>query len=336
MIPNEEKLKEEGKLIFQSSKVVGIALPKRPEFIYSTMVSAITWGGANLSVTLLRSLHLALKISLNEEVELPFILTSNLEIENQWNEYFGRVEGIQSTLVPFLGSGNYKRQGHSNPEYAPTTLSVEELLECLDCIEGISRSIASPRKRDDCFYDLAVAARRTLEIYYVVLRWILREKDESILDFTFDEIHSPLSKLVENLMTDKDKAVSQYLREAAQIACEGKLWGNLRRRTGRAEPFSAFLKAIRSFKSPLDWETVFASLANQYHTRLDRIREHGVGNPKYEYVSRYYNILYELFLKEYQSRPEKILNDGKALEAAYLHFLREAYKNSNQQDDQEK
>jgi CRISPR-associated protein Csc3 len=165
----------------------------------------------------------------------------------------------------------------------------------------------------------------------------LREKDESVLDFIFDEISPYLSNLVENLMSDKDKAVSQYLREAAQVACEGKLWGNLRRRTGRAEPFSAFLKAIRSFKAPLDWETVFPSLINQYHTRLDRIRD-GVGDTKYEYVSRYYGILYELFSKEYQSRPEKILNDGKDLEAAYLHFLREAYKNSNQpkNDNQEK
>ncbi|XHX78535.1 MAG: hypothetical protein RBJ76_00930 [Stenomitos frigidus ULC029] len=328
MIPNQEQLREEGKLIFKSSKGVGIALPRRPEFIYSTTVSAVTWGEANSSVTLLRSLHLALKISLNEEVELPFVLSSNLEIENQWSNYFGRVEGIPSSLIPLLGFGAYRRRGHIDPKSEIKFLLAEDVYNRLDCIEKLSESIASAKKRDDCFYDLARAARSPFEIYYVLLRWILREKDESSLDSTLDEIYPYLSNLVESLMSEKDKVVSQYLREAAQIACEGKLWGNLRRRTGRAEPFSAFLKAIRSFKSPLDWETVFPSLINQYHTRLDRIRD-GVGDTKYEYVSRYYNILYELFSKEYQSRPEKILSNGKDLEAAYLHFLREEYKKMN-------
>jgi CRISPR-associated protein Csc3 len=74
----------------------------------------------------------------------------------------------------------------------------------------------------------------------------------------------------------------------------------------------------------MDWETIFAALVQDYHTRLDRIREHGVGATKYEQVKQFYQVLRELFEEVYHSRPERLLTDSKTLEAAYLFFLQEA------------
>ena len=104
----------------------------------------------------------------------------------------------------------------------------------------------------------------------------------------------------------------------------GKLRGSSFRRTAQAEPFSEFIKAVRARKSHMDWDTVFASLIQQYHNRLDRIREHGVGATKYEQVSQFYGVLKTLFTEVYSSRPERLLSDSKTLEAAYLFFLQEA------------
>lgn len=82
--------------------------------------------------------------------------------------------------------------------------------------------------------------------------------------------------------------------------------------------------AIRARKTHLPWEVVFASLVQNYHTRLDRIREHGVGTTKYEQIKKYYEVLRNLFSEVYQERPEKLLADRKTLEPAYLFFLQEA------------
>jgi len=330
---DELQLYRDNQLVFKANKVVGLALPKRPEFMHSTVTIPVLWGDVNNSLALLKSLRLALEMALALDIGFPFVLSANLEIEPSW-DIFGRVEGIPSTLQPLLGSGQYLREGNLAKQARQQQVTAETVLERLQLLGQLSMAVSSLQKKDDCFYDLAKAAQKPLSIYYVSLRWFLREKDESNLDFVLDETSPILSRLMEILMSDKEKKVSQYLREAAQVACEGKLWGNLRRRTGRAEPFSAFLKAIRSSRKPLDWKTVFASLTSQYHTRLDRIREHGVGNKKYEYVERYYEILYQLFSEEYQSKPERILSHRKDLEAAYLHFLREEYKLlKNQEED---
>ena len=328
---DEPQLYRDNKLVFKANKVVGLALPKRPEFIYSVVTIPLLWGDVNNSVALLKSLRLALEMSLALDTGFPFVLSANLEIEPNW-DLFGRVEGIPSMLQPLLGSGQYFRADKLFEQEHQKYLAVETVLERLRLLGQLSIKVCNLSKRDDCFYDLAKASQKPLSLYYASLRWFLREKDESTLDFVLDETSFILSRLMEILMSEEEKKVSEYLREAAKVACEGKLWGNLRRRTGRAEPFSAFLKAIRSSQEPLDWETVFATLINQYHTRLDRIREHGVGNRKYEYIEEYYSILHLLFMKRYHSKPERILGQRKELEAAYLHFLREEYKRLNDQE----
>lgn len=76
----------------------------------------------------------------------------------------------------------------------------------------------------------------------------------------------------------------------------------------------------------MDWETVFAALVQQYHNRLNRIREHGVGKPKLEQIKQFYQVLQKLFEEVYHSRPERLLSDSKTLEAAYLFFLEEAHQ----------
>lgn len=125
-------------------------------------------------------------------------------------------------------------------------------------------------------------------------------------------------------MSEEHDLVSDYLKQAAVIAETAKLRGSSFRRTAQSEPFSEFIKAVRSRKSHLDWDTVFASLVQQYHNRLDRIREHGVGATKYEQIKQFYQILRRLFDEVYNTRPERLLSDSKTLEAAYLFFLQEA------------
>jgi CRISPR-associated protein Csc3 len=78
---DEFKLYKDNILEFKANKVVGIAFPKRPEFIHATVTEAIVWGDANASVALLKSLRLALELSLSLEFGFPFTLSSNLEVE---------------------------------------------------------------------------------------------------------------------------------------------------------------------------------------------------------------------------------------------------------------
>lgn len=127
-------------------------------------------------------------------------------------------------------------------------------------------------------------------------------------------------------MSEEHDRISQYLKQAAQIAEKGKLRGSSFRRTAQAEPFSEFIKAIRARKGHMDWDTVFAALIQQYHNRLDRIREHGVGATKYDQISQFYDVLKSLFKDVYNNRPDRLLSDSKTLEAAYLFFLQEARK----------
>lgn len=319
------KLYRENQVEFRANKVVGLALPKRAEFVHSTVTIPVFWGDVNNSVSLLKSLRLALEISLAEEIGFPFILSSNLEAESSWN-VFGRVEGIPSTLQPLLGSGQYLRTGNLSKQKRSQQLTAEQVLERLRCLGLLAISIASLKKKDDCLYDLARATARPLDLYHVLLRWLIREQDDPNLEATWSRIKDPLTTLMESLMSEEHNRVSRYLKQAALIAETGKLRGSSFRRTAQAEPFSEFLKAVRARKPHMDWDTVFAALVQQYHTRLDRIREHGVGATKYEQVSQFYDVLKAFFAEVYGNRPDRLLSDRKTLEAAYLFFLQEARK----------
>lgn len=322
---DELQLYRDNLIAFKANKVVGFALPKRPEFTYSTVTIPVVWGDANNSVALLKSLRLALELSLAPDFGLPFILSANLEVEPEWN-VFGRVEGIASALQPLLGSGIYQRQGHLSEQEQKFALTAEVVLERLQCLGQLTINVASLQKKDDCLYDLARATQRPLDLYHVLLRWVLREQDEPNLEAIWTRIREPLTILLKSFrnMSEEHDRVSHYLKQAAHIAEVAKLRGSSFRRTAQAEPFSEFIKAVRSRKSHMDWETIFAALVQDYHTRLDRIREYGVGATKYEQVKQFYQVLRELFEDVYHSRPERLLTDSKTLEAAYLFFLQEA------------
>jgi len=320
---DELRLYREGMLDFKPNKVVGMALPKRPEFTYSTITIPVVWGDVNHSVALLKSLRLALELSLAPDFGFPFILSANLEIEPEWN-VFGKVEGIPSALQPLLSSGIYQRQGHLTEKEQQSTVTAEQVRERLECIGKLTIGVSSLQKKDDCLYDLARAAQRPLDFYHVLLRWVLREQDDPNLEAVWTRICEPLNRLLRSLMSEEHDLVSNYLKQAAHIAEVGKLRGSSFRRTAQAEPFSEFIKAVRSRKAHMDWDTIFAALVQDYHTRLDRIREHGVGATKYEQVKQFYQVLKQLFDEVYHSRPERLLTDSKTLEAAYLFFLQQA------------
>ena len=126
-------------------------------------------------------------------------------------------------------------------------------------------------------------------------------------------------------MPNDNSALTRYLREATQIAAEAKLWGSsAEKRTSLAEPFTEFVVAVRTQKTYMDLDFMFAALVHKYHTRLDRIREHGVGLTKLEQIKSYYTVVRKLYEEVYQGRPDKLLSDQKNLEAAYLFFLEEA------------
>jgi len=323
---NELQLYRDHKLAFESKdskEFSSLAFPKHPEFVQSTVIIPITWIDVSNSLALLKSLRLALELALALDVGFPFILGGNLEIEPKW-DIFGQVEGISSPLQSLLGNGQYFREGQLSSKQKPNQLTAEQVLERLQCIGQLAVTVASLQKKDDCLYDLAVAAQRPLQLYYVLLRWALREQDDPNLEGIWNRIKDPLMTLLENLMSEEHDRVSNYLKQAARIAEASKLRGSSFRRTAQAEPFSEFIKAIRTRKSHLDWDTVFASLVQQYHNRLDRIREYNVGATKYEQIKDFYQVLRQLFDEVYNSRPERLLSDRKTLEAAYLFFLQEA------------
>ena len=320
---DELQLYRDNRVAFKANKVVGLALPKRPEFIHSAVTIPILLGDVNSSVALLKSLRLALEMALALDIGFPFVLSENVEIEPNWNS-FSRVEGIPSVLRPLLGSGLYLRNGNLSEQERGQQLTAEQVLERLRCLGLLSISVASLKKKDDCLYDLARSANRPLEIYHVLLRWLIREQEDPNLEATWNRIKEPLETLLESLMSEEHDRVSHYLKQAAHIAEVSKLRGSSFRRTAQAEPFSEFIKAVRARKGHMDWDTVFAALIQQYHSRLDRIREHGVGATKYEQITQFYGVLKALFSEVYSNRPERLLSDSKTLEAAYLFFLQEA------------
>jgi CRISPR-associated protein Csc3 len=311
------------KLVFQANKVVGLALPKRPEFTHSTVTIPVLWGDVNHSLALLKSLRLALEMALALDIGFPFVVGANLEIIANW-DLFGRVEGIPATLQPLLGTGQYRREGNLSTQMRRQQVTAEAVLERLRCLGQLAIGVASLPKKDDCLYDLARSTGRPLALYHVLLRWLLREQDDPHLEVAWARIKDPLTTLLESLMSEEHDRVSHYLKQAAHIAEVAKLRGSSFRRTAQAEPFSEFIKAIRARKPHMDWDTVFAALVQQYHNRLDRIREHGVGATKYEQISQYYSVLKQLFDEVYNSRPDRLLSDSKTLEAAYLFFLQDA------------
>ncbi|WP_373479889.1 hypothetical protein [Geminocystis sp.] len=331
---DETKLYRDNLMEFKANKVVGFAFPKRPDFIFSTITIPVLWGDVNNSIALLKSLRLGLEIALAFEFGFPFVLSNNLEIETN-NNFFGKVEGIPSSLQPLLGSGEYKREGHLSKTEKINHKTAEKILTRLRCLGEIVFIISSPQKWNDCLYELACTAKKPLDYYFVILRWILREKDDPHFESLWNKIRQPLFTLLKSLMPNQHDLLTNYLKEAAHLAEVARLRGSSFKRTSQVEPFAEFLKAIRSRKSYLDWDVVFASLTQEYHTRLDRIREHGVGATKYEQIKEYYQVLRKIFEEIYQCRPEKILNDKKTLESAYLFFLQEArqeLKNEKQND----
>jgi CRISPR-associated protein Csc3 len=315
---DELKLYRDKAMIFKPNKVVGIAFPKRKEFVYSTTILPLTWGDTTTSLALLKSLRLALELSLAPDVEFPFILSSGMQVDSSAH-YFGRVEGIPSILQSLLtitGSqiGIYHRA------------DAMEILIRLRCLSSLSLIVVGNlSKLDDCLYDLARACSQPFSLYFVLLRWILREQDDPSLSLNWSRIREPLYILLESLMPNDNSALTGHLRAATKIAAEAKLWGgSAEKRTSLVEPFGEFMISARSQKSYMDLDFMFAALVQKYHTRLDRIREHGVGLTKLEHLKNYYAVIRQLYEEVYQGRPDKLLSDQKNLEAAYLFFLEEA------------
>jgi CRISPR-associated protein Csc3 len=314
---DELKLCRDKAIAFKANKVVGFALPKRRDFVHSTVTIPITWGDTTASLSLLKSLRLALELSLAPEFGFPFILSAGLQVDVA-THIFSRVEGVPSALQPLLSIEN-------SPVGVYSRFEAQEILTRLRCLSDMAIAIVNLSKLDDCLYDLARACAQPFSLYFVLLRWILREQDEPNLAFNWSRIREPLMTLLDSLMPNNNSALTRYLKEAAQIAAEAKLWGSsAEKRTSLAEPFTEFITAARSQKAYMDLDFMFAALVQKYHTRLDRIREHGVGLTKLEKIKDYYAVIRQLYEDVYQGRPDKLLSDQKNLEAAYLFFLEEA------------
>jgi len=310
---NELKLYRDNEIEFKSNKVVGFAFPKRPDFIHLSVVLPLTWGETNASLAILKSLRLALEVSLAPDFGFPFILSSDMQVEVLHDE-FGRVEGIPTALSNLLESGNY---------------NYEEALKIRDRLRYLGKlaiEISSLSKTDDCLYDLARATTEPFSLYYVLLRWILREHGDNNLDVIWIRIREPLALLLESLMPDKNAKLTLYLKEAAKLAAEHSLRGRSFNRSSIVKPFTDFLKDVRSYKEYMDLDFLFASLSQKFHNHLDRIWEYKVGETKLNQITEYYSVLRKLYEEIYNSRPEKLLNDREDITAAYLFFWQEAYQ----------
>ena len=316
---DELRLYRDHAIVFKANKVVGFALPKRRDFVHSTVTIPITWGDTSASLSLLKSLRLALELSLAPEFGFPFVLGAGLQVDAA-TQFFGRVEGIPSALQSLLriensqlGIGIYDR------------FEAEEILKRLRCLSDLAIAIVNLSKLDDCLYDLARACAEPFSLYFVLLRWILREQDDPNFAFNWNRIREPLTTLLESLMPNDNSALTRYLRDAAQVATQANLWGSsTTNRTSLIEPFTEFVAAVRSQKTYMDLDFMFGALVQKYHTRLKRIRDFEVKGTKFEQLENYYSILRKLYEEVYQGRPDKLLSDQKNLEAAYLFFLTKA------------
>ena len=311
---DEFKLYRDKAFVFKPNKVVGIAFPKRKEFVYSTTILPLTWGDTTTSLALLKSLRLALELSLAPEIGFPFILSAGMQVDSS-TQHFGRVEGIPSTLQSLLNISGSQLGTYNRAE----AMIIRDRLRCL---ADLALAVVSLSKLDDCLYDLARACSQPFSLYFVLLRWILREQDEPNLSFNWNRIREPLHQLLESLMPNNNSALTHYLKESAKVAAKIMLWGSSNdKRTSLAEPFSEFIVAVRSQKSYMDLDFLFGALVKKYHIRLDRIDK---GFIKFDDIKIYYDYLRKLYEEVYQGRPEKLLGDQKNLEAAYLFFLQEA------------
>jgi CRISPR-associated protein Csc3 len=319
---NELKLYLENAMEYKSNKVVGFAFPRRSDFIHANVVIPLVWGDTNASLALLKSLRLALELSLEPDAVrgienalfgFPFILSSDMQVETLHDE-FGRVEGIPSSLSRLLESGNY---------------SYEKALQIRDRLRYLGKlalAVSSLNKLDDCLYDLARATTEPFSLYYVLLRWILREHGDNNLDVIWIRIREPLALLLESLMPDENAKLTLYLKEAAKLAAEHSLRGRSFNRSSIVKPFTDFLKDVRSYKEYMDLDFLFASLSQKFHNHLDRIWDYKVGEPKLNQITEYYSVLRKLYEEIYNARPEKLLNDREDITAAYLFFWQEAYQ----------
>ncbi|TAO03791.1 MAG: CRISPR-associated protein Csc3 [Phormidium sp. SL48-SHIP] len=320
---DELQLYRDHSVVFKANKVVGFAFPKRPQFVHGTVTIPILWGEVNSSLALLKSLRLGLEMSLALDMGFPLVVSSNLELKPSW-DYFASVDGIPSSLRPLLGDGQYYRRGQLLKTENHQRLTADTVLLRLRCLGDLAIAVSGLRKKDDCFYQLARATVRPLTLYYVLLRWILREQENPNLERIWKDIRNPLHHLLESFMSEEHQQISDYLKRAAYLARSANLHGSSYRRTAKTEPFSRFIQAVRSKKSHMDWDTMFAALVQQYFNRLDRIRDYKVGETKYEQLKEFYGVLEEMFEEIYHRRPERLLTDGKTLEAAYLFFWEDA------------
>lgn len=307
------KLYRENSVEFTANKVVGVAFPKRPEFVHNIVPLPMVWGEANTSVALLNSLRLGLELSLSFDFGFPFVLSSSLQIEPS-TEFYGRVEGIPTSFSQLLGSGRYSRE------------EAEVVRDRLRWLGNLVQAVASIKHFDDCLYDLARATTKPFSLYYVLLRWILREQSDPNLESYWLKIRVPLNNLLESLMPNDNTKLTLYLKEAAQLAAEANLKGSSFNRTSITKPFTDFLKDVRSCKGYEDLDYLFAALSQKFHNHLDRIWDYKVGETKLNQITQYYNILRKLYEEVYHARPEKLLNDRENLTAAYLFFWQEAYQ----------
>ncbi|MBW4518783.1 MAG: CRISPR-associated protein Csc3 [Scytolyngbya sp. HA4215-MV1] len=313
-------------LVYKANKVVGFAFPKRTEFIQTVVTTPIMFGDLPASQALLKAARLALEVSLTEGLRTPFVLSPSLEIDLS-TFTGGRIEGIPSSLQPLLGTGKYTFEpDDENVDLSSDEIPAERILLRLQCLGKLATSVVKNlSKIEDCLYDLARACAEPFSLYFVLLRWILREQDDPNFAFNWNRIQEPLMTLLESLMPNDNSALTRYLRDAAQVATQANLWGSsTTNRTSLIEPFTEFVAAVRSQKTYMDLDFLFGALVQKYHTRLKRIRDFEVKGTKFEQLENYYSILRKLYEEVYQGRPDKLLSDQKNLEAAYLFFLTKA------------
>lgn len=312
---DEIQLYKDNAVEFRESKIVGFAFPSRSEFIHNVVVLPFVWGEVNASIALLKSLRLALELSLSLELGFPFALSSSLQIEIS-TDFYGRVEGIPTAFMRLLGSGRYSRD---------SAIVVRDRLRWIgNLVQAVCNQHVS--EFDNCLYDLARVTSKPFSLYSVLLRWILREQDHPNLEVIWQRIREPLNHLLESLMPNENTKLTLYLKEATQIAARAYLHGNSFKRTALSKPFTDFIKAVRAQKPYKDLDYLFGYLTEDLRSHLDRISDYKIGETKFEQIKQYYSSLRKLYEEVYDARPERLLNDRKDLEAAYLFFWQEAYQ----------
>ena len=258
-----EKLYADNILDFKSDKGTGFAFPKRSDFVGAVVVIPIMFGDLSSSKSLLKAARLAMELSLSLEIGFPFVLGQSLQIETV-DENYGRIEGIPSTLSNLLGSGQYSQK------------ETVEVLDRLRSLGKIAQSITGKKHVEDCIYELARACSEPFSIYQVVLRWVLRQQNPNLAE-TWKHISTPLQSLMDSLMPEDNKQLTEYLKKAASLAANKNLKGRSLNRTSKTKPFSDFLKAVRSQKSHMDLDFLFASLSQTFFNHLDTIWNGHVG-----------------------------------------------------------